>query len=65
MISDVVGDGWWVVEPEIDPFIGAIEEAISDGRAPERAEQSRQRAGTFTWERAAEEYLRVMSGLPH
>ncbi len=57
---EVVEKIGWTVEPEIAPFVQAIEQALHDPRRAERQRAGREHAATFTWSRAAKQYLEVM-----
>jgi glycosyltransferase involved in cell wall biosynthesis len=57
---EVVGQNGWVVEPEEKLFVQAVQEALHDPLHAELSRRGRARAATFTWAKAAEQYLDIM-----
>jgi glycosyltransferase involved in cell wall biosynthesis len=62
---EIVSDAGLVVEPELSALASAVERALSNPTHAALSRRGRARAATFSWERAAEQYLDVFSAVRH
>ena len=57
---EVVGEVGWVVEPRLESFTQAVEQALADPWKSERVLKGRERAAQMNWAKAAQGFLEVV-----